>query len=122
MGPSQIGLKLDNSATVEIDNPIAPVTNSDEQGGILSVVMRNTETADCTIVISGGETTTTYTSEGLNPNIPITKYFWIKNGETVNSINVEKYTYTPFIADPSSPISVMRSDISNLTNLVTKSK
>ncbi len=95
------GLKPDETAIVTLDNPVEPFVVNDEAGGVIGVTMENVDGSHCTVVISGTQNVT-YTSEGLTDNVPVTKYFWLHPGDTINSIGVEKYEYLPFGTDANS--------------------
>lgn len=104
------GLIPDNVNIVQIDNPIQEFSVNDEAGGVIGVTMRNVNGEHCTVIISGTQSVT-YSSDGLTDNIPITKYFWLHVGDAINSINVEKYEYTPFKTDTNSAIYLLWSQL-----------
>ncbi len=76
-------------------------TCTDEYGGIIEVTMHNTELDMATVVINGTEVDNL---EGMPNNIPITKYYQLKESETIIvNYNVDSAYYTPIITNPNAP-------------------
>ncbi len=96
-GESQ-GLKLAGS----FGGAEYPLTVTDEYGGIIAMQFINPSVSIFYTVYINGQLK--YSSEGLPPNIPITKYMMVKNGDVVTSLNnpnILNYNY--FVADTDSP-------------------
>ena len=96
-GESQ-GLKLAGS----FGGAEYPFTVTDEYGGIIAMQFINPNISIFyTVYING---LLKYSSEGLPPGIPVTKYMKVNNGDVITSLNnpnILNYNY--FVADPESP-------------------
>lgn len=110
-----IGLKPNESGTATIPAPTDPMTVNDEAGGVMGVTFSNTDTTFCTININGIDK---YSSDGLTAGVPVTKYFWLKTGDTITSTNAQTYTYIPFVRDPNSVMAIMQAQISANSTII----
>ncbi len=103
-----VGL-MPNYAALVIDT-VSTYTSTDQAGGLMSVSLINGETGYIIISING---TTVYSSEGLPPSINITKYFWLKQNETLTASIAAPIVYVPFIDDPESIFHIMETSLAN---------
>lgn len=102
------GLMADTAHEVTVPAPAGDQVINDGSGGVVGVTMENTDATFCTVSINGVEK---YSSDGLTAGIPITKYFWVKNGDVINCVNATTFSYLPFITDPNSTISVLKQQV-----------
>ena len=116
MGAKVDGLMPNEDATVVTPAQTGNLTVNDEFGGIMGVTFQNTDSAFSIITINGIEE---YSSDGLTAGVSVTKYFWLKNGDTISATNAETFTYTPFVNDPTSTVYLMKQQLAHLADQTT---
>jgi hypothetical protein len=100
-----VGLKLNESATTTVTNNF---TVPNVAGGILGVSMTNSGDTYSTVTINGLQA---YSSDGLTANVPVTKYFMLREGDVVSIVNTSAITWTPLIADPETPYAQLQNEV-----------
>ncbi len=112
---SSQGLKpdFDNATTVPQGTPYSV---SAPQGGLLTVRAMNENGFFTTVAIVGKAS---WNSDGLIEGVPITKYFRMVNGDTVQIDNAQSVTFTPAIEDLENPT---RNTLENMQGAIDDNK
>ncbi len=101
-----------------IPAPADPLTVNDGLGGILGVTFANAEDVFCQIYINGE---LVYDSNGY-ARVAATKYFMLKNGDTISATNAQTFSYEVFSIDPNSVFATINKEIVDLQNQVKQNK
>lgn len=111
------GMKLETAGNVDVrpysSSMMYTVTN--DLGGLLTVIITNTDTTFGEIYING---ILRYSTNGLVSGVPTTKYYPLKDNDTVYVTNSTSAIFTPYIADPSSQLQQLLATINYQNSVI----